>query len=183
MNFYRANVIGLMIALFSITAPAQGQDAHESSCRTFVQDFYNWYVARDARDQKIRDYGPTSDDVLRLKPEALSPELRRLLQKDSTAQAHSQDIVGLDFDPFFNSQDPSPEFKVQTVTVQGNRCHAVVHGIEREQIRESIEPDLILEDGKWVFVNFHYGKSDYSNDENLIDTLQMLRNERNKPAK
>jgi hypothetical protein len=36
-------------------------------------------------------------------------------------------------------------------------------------------PELALKDGQWVFVNFHYGKSDQSEDDNLISTLKRLR--------
>src|SRR5215469_12476490 len=88
--------------LYSQTAPAPA--ATEASCQKFVQDFYNWYLPRTQRYR-----GRPEDLVLKEKPTFLSRELFKALRADTVAQDKdkSGDIVGLDMDPFLNSQDDS----------------------------------------------------------------------------
>jgi hypothetical protein len=154
----------------------------ERSCQEFVQKFYDWYVSREVLDAKVREGHPSSDDVVRLRPQVLSPELRELLKEDSVAQAKAEDIVGLEADPFFDSQDPSPKFLVESVSVKDGRCNAVVNGFEEGKKQERVMPELISSGPTWVFVNFHY-VSKFPQDENLITMLKMLRDQRNKPRK
>lgn len=180
-----------IVMLYSCKAVAQVTSAGERSerergCREFVQGFYDWYVARDKLDPKSRKSFRTSDDVLRLKPGLMNRDLLQMLKEDSEAQAKANELVGLDFDPFFNSQDPSSDFKVESAIVKEDRCRAVVIGIEQGQKRETVEPELVEVRGKWVFVNFHY-RFDFGNgkplvDDDLIRILERLREDRKKPA-
>ena len=157
----------------------QQRNSLEQSCRDFVQEFYDWCVNRDMLNEKSHKYRMTSDEVLRLRPQAFGVKLRRMLREDSAAQARAKELVGLDFDPFFNSQDPSSTFKVQAVTVRNGHCNAIVNGVEQGAVREHVEPELILQNGKWIFINFHYG-SESSKDDNLLDTLKVLGEDRRK---
>jgi hypothetical protein len=180
------------------TSPSTGQQPsnaaqveHESalqmdepSCREFVQQFYDWYVSRAALHLKSRLAGPPSNDVLQFRPQVLSAELALALREDTEAQAKvKDDLVGLDFDPFLNSQDVILKFEVASVRVKDGRCNAVVNGIEGGKKQELVMPELTASGGTWVFVNFHYGKSEYSQDENLLSTLKQLSDERKKPGK
>jgi hypothetical protein len=160
------------------------QRRSEQSCRNFVQEFYNWYVAQEIAHEKSRTAGPPSNEVLRFRPQVLSPELAQALQEETTAQARATDARSvLDFDPFLNSQDPSPKFVVASVALKDGRCRAVVNGIAQGKKQERVMPELILAGESWVFVNFHYGRSQVSPDENLVTTLKQLRDRRNKQRK
>jgi hypothetical protein len=162
--------------------PKRPLSKEERSCQKFVQEFYDWYVARDVQYEKSREVRTTSDYVLQLRPHVLSAELLRLLKDDSEAQSKANEIVGLDFDPFFDSQDPSPKFEVESVSVMNDRCDAVVNGIREGEKQERVMPELVAAGQSWVFVNFHYGKSKFSEDENLLSTLKFLSNDRKKSA-
>src|SRR5690349_11376036 len=92
---------GCFAAGLILPAHAMAQVAPEpqdsSSCRRFVQQYYDWYVPLI---QKTRN-GPASDVALRRRPEVFNPSLFRALKVDSEASARAKgEIVGLDFDPF-----------------------------------------------------------------------------------
>jgi hypothetical protein len=163
------------------TAGAQARN--EQSCRQFVGDFYNWYLAPDPSNGRPKAGDRAWSDVLRLRPDALSPELLSLLKDDLAAsQASRDEIVGLDWDPFLASQDPSSTFSVESVSVRDDHCDAWVNGIEGGKKQESVGPELIRNGQSWVFVNFHY-KGQSPEDENLVSTLKVLRDERKKTTK
>ena len=143
-----------------------------------MQEFYDWYVSRDVLDEKLPTGEPTSNDVLRLHPKLLNAELQRLLREDSEAQSKEPGyVVGLDMDPFFNSQDPSPKFEVESARVNHAHCDAVVYGVDEGAKREKVMPELAESGPTWVFVNFHY-ESQNPQDESLISILKMLQNNR-----
>jgi hypothetical protein len=164
--------------------PIQPQTRGEQSCRQFVQDFYDWYFGRLNLETKLQTLGPTTYEVLRLKPQLLSLELRRMLKEDTDAQAKNHDeIVGLDFDPFINAQDSEGAYWVESVTIKDGLCRASVWGTDSGKKREIVDPELRFENQKWIFVNFYYPGSANPSDENLIDLLTKLRNDRKHSAK
>jgi len=156
---------------------SQTPSRDETSCRLFVQRFYDWYLALDARHEKTSDARTTMDDALRLRPDWFDGSLLRLLKEDSAAQAKANEIVGLDFDPFFFSQDPSSKFEARRATIKDGHCRVAVVGVEQGAVGERVEPELVFRNGRWVIVNFHYSGSD------LIHILKTLREERDKPAR
>src|SRR6266700_65299 len=103
-------IIRLSLSLFLATSCSHRQQTKspqemEESCRNFVQEFYNWYIAKSAeQDNKTREERGDEvmgSDPLKYRKEAFSPELFRALKEDSEAQANSPDaIVGLNYDPF-----------------------------------------------------------------------------------
>jgi hypothetical protein len=149
----------------------------ELSCRKFVQAFYDWYLKKTLSGKLA---APTPELALKLKPELFSIELRRRLKQDLDAQSKAEEIVGLDSDPFLNSQDPSPRFAVVGITRKGSNYWVDVYGILGSKRQEHVIPELIQQNGHWIFVNFHYGKSKWSDDENLLTILKNLRAERQK---
>ena len=158
---------------------AQIDTAREISCRLFVQKFYDWYETPLVPVPNRKAGQLSSEDVIQLKPGLFSDVLLNLLQEDREAQAKAKgELVGLDFDPFYNSQDPSPKFQVQSVRIHGDTCHVVVRGVDKGQLRENVEPELKAESGRWVFVNFHYDPGSSTVDVNLVDQLLALRAER-----
>lgn len=116
----------------------------EVSCRAFVQEFYGWYTALYRRNDRTHEARTAMDIALRERPKAFDSDLLRMLRKDSAAQAKARDIVGLDFDPFFNSQDPSPKFEARRVGIREGHCRVFVTGVDQRVVREQVEPELIL---------------------------------------
>jgi hypothetical protein len=148
-----------------------------------VQQFYAWYTGRTIEQDKAGSTGRSWDEVLRLRPQSLSPELLGLLKDDLAAsKANPDEIVGLDWDPFLASPDPSSKFEVESAAVTNGHCSAQVNGIDHGRKRETVMPELAQAGGAWVFVNFHY-KGQPPPDENLISTLKLLRDERKKVTK
>jgi len=152
----------------------------EQSCRKFVQAFYDWYLTKTLSGKLP---SPTPELALKLKPEVFAAELRRRLKQDFDAQSKAAEIVGLDSDPFLNSQDPSPRFAVVGITRIGSTYWVDVYGILDSKRREHVIPELIQQNGHWVFVNFHYGKDKWSDDVNLLSILKTLRDEREKNSR
>lgn len=139
------------------------------SCRAFVQGFYDWYVPIASQEGGVNP----SDIALQRRAGSFSTELATALKKDSEAQRHSHEIVGLDWDPFLASQDPSPRFVVDSVKPTVNHCTAVVYGIDHGSRREKVMPELAFTNGRWVFVNFHYEDRDLGKYD-LLETLREL---------
>jgi len=185
--FFRlAPRLAFAVAFFSLlpvaAAPQASQPSKdEQSCRDFVQQFYDWYLSFNTSKGKLPANGPSEEDVLRLRPQVLSPDLLRMLKEDLEASKKSpDDVEGLDFDPFRDTQDPSPKIKVERVTAAGGHCNAVVYGIRGGKKQEKVKPELAQGANGWVFVNFHYD-SETPKDDNLIDILKTLREDRKKP--
>jgi hypothetical protein len=151
----------------------------EKSCRESVQNFYDWYFDRLNHKSKKQSNASAFDDVLRLKPEVLTARLRHMLKEDSDAASKNPgEIVGLDFDPYINAQDWDGKYSVQSATVKGSNCRASAWGMDGGAKKEIVVPELELTGGKWVFANFHYPGQSNPRDENLIDLLIGLRDDR-----
>jgi hypothetical protein len=161
--------------------PAPADHETEESCRKFVQSFYDWYLSTASR--KNLD-SPSMDTAIDRKPQFFSAELLRRLKEDSEAQAKTPgEIVGLDFDPFLNSQDSSPRFSAGRVLHKGASYWVDVHGLEARtgKHQEHVIPELIQQNGTWIFVNFHYGSNQFTKDSNLLSILKDLAADRQKP--
>jgi hypothetical protein len=166
--------------LFSVTTSfCQQKDTHDTQeCKKFVQAFYAWNVPASLKHGWSK--------ALRDRRQNFSRELLILLEKDLKAQEKSpEEIVGLDFDPFLNSQDPGDRYSVGSVDIKSGRCWANVYIVVEGQrsAKAVVVPELVFEDHHWIFTNFHYGKSEYSADENLMRTLRLLANDRQKQSK
>jgi hypothetical protein len=166
--------------MLGIKARAEGNQAFalrskvdntEQSCRHFVQEFYDWYLPMAQADNQ----GPAWNLALKYGGDAFSPELSARIQEDSDAQSKADEIVGLDFDPFLNSQDPSEQFLVESITRKGDTCSAEVRGIQAGQREETVLPEIMFKDGRWIFVDFHY-----DNNSSLLEILKQLREDRRK---
>jgi hypothetical protein len=126
------------------------------SCQQFVRGFYDWYVPRS---NMLR--GDSESDALKHKKPDFSQQLFRALDANRQAQARSTRIVGLDFDPFLGAQFPSTRYELRDLHFSKDRCFVPVYftspGLDRAN--SSVIPELGLQNGHWVFVNFHYGTS------------------------
>jgi hypothetical protein len=163
----------------TVSCQTAGEQETEQSCRKFVQAFYDWYLSKDPASGKLS--APSMDAVLKREADVLSPELYRSLKEDDDAQENCPgEICGLDFDPFLGSQDASAHFAAVTVTRKGSSYWVDVYGIESGKRREHVIPELTQQNGRWIFVNFHYGKNKWTSDANLLSILKSLSNERQK---
>jgi hypothetical protein len=153
----------------------------EKSCWVFVQKFYDWRVFLTFNEfctaskrvnasngalknnQAVKDieqreckvaFAYRNAERLNLN-QVLRPKLLRYFEREETVQAKEED-PGLDFDPYLNTQDPSPKFVVDNVRVNGNRCDAIVHGYDQGEQREEVMPQLSKTNGHWIIANFHY---------------------------
>jgi hypothetical protein len=167
----------LLLFLGAVCRPllAQPPTTHdlERSCRAFVQRFYEWYVPYAVNESTACAWCR----VLRYRPADVSPKLRRALRTDSEAQAEAAGgIVGLDFDPFLNTQDPNKRYVIGRVAERNGRCWAPVYGASpgRKSAKPDVTAELVLKGRRWLFANFHYGKSKNTEDEDLIDLLTHL---------
>jgi len=163
------------------TTPLQPQD-----CGHFVQQFYDWYVAKEKALVKRNSLESALEVTLREKRSSFSPELVKGLKEDLAASKKSrEEIVGLDFDPFLNAQDIAERYLVGQITPKGDHYLVEVFGVWGGQKKSNpdVVPELAFENGQWIFTNFHYGKTDIPVNENLLSVLQILKKDRRKNAK
>ena len=143
----------------------------------FRAGLYDWYVRRNLRAE-ARHEGGGFDLAIKYRKSAFSHELFRLLREDSDAQAKNADgdIVGLDFDPFFNTQDFAESYVVGKITRKGDRFWVDVYGIwsGKKSEKPDVVPEVMLERGRSLFVSFH-GEGE---EGDLLSTLKDLRKER-----
>lgn len=173
----------LAVAVILISAAgsllAQTPAVNENSCRKFVQGFYAWYVPK-----ALHEGGSSSvDTALRTKPRAFAPELYRLLKADSAAQAKAKgEIVGLDFDPFLNTQDPSAKYEPGAIKWNGKTYLVEIYSVRSGN--RAKEPDVTAEvmpkSGQCIFIDFHYPKREGSKEGSLIQVLKELARYRDK---
>lgn len=177
------SIIKLLFCCFLLTLPfsVQAQSGNGVNAtdfvKTFVQGFYDWYVPRALNSRST----PAWSTAVKEKGSCFSPELGRKLREDSEAQAKDEgEIVGLDFDPFLNSQDPGRRYSVGKVALKGDRylveVHRVVSGKPEAKLTATAE--VTGRNGQWYFVNFIYPGG-----HNLLGVLKALKDERDKPAR
>ncbi|ABF43556.1 hypothetical protein Acid345_4556 [Candidatus Koribacter versatilis Ellin345] len=164
MKRHLAITLLALLAFVSTALSQQSAAKPPQDCRSFVQQFYEWYAPAAAHDR-----GRTWETAVKRKPAEFSPELAQAIERDSAAQAKtSDDIVGLDFDPFLSSQDPSGRFTLKQVKEQGNTCSATLVSGPANRKGEDVTAVLERVDGNWRFANFQY-----SNEQ--MDLMQLLK--------
>ena len=159
---------------------------NNKSCRAFVREFYDWYAGTDGKSRRTKD-------VVEYRSSSLSPELFRDLKEEEEIQARTSDeITGLDFDPIVGSQDGGDSFVVGDVTNKDDHYLVDVYGIDQNIKRKGpgikrkspgVTAELILKDGQWIFVNFHYPGVTGEDGHDLLTDLKELQDERQKQSK
>jgi hypothetical protein len=164
------------LALFAWSAGAATLHAADSPGK-FVQDFYNWYVP-------LAKHSPneTSSDVALKKRSAdFSAELKKALLEDSAAAAKSPgEIVGIDWDPFLNSQSTVDRCTIGNTTEKNGAFRVEVYDYldGKKDKKPQIIAEVKSENGHWIFVNF------WNPDKgNLLDELRQLAKDRKKYPK
>ena len=171
-----------LVASYPLWAQAATPAGSQQSCRNFVQGFYDWYIPKMTNPTPL----PAEELALKYRSVSFDPELARALHEDFVASGkNSQEIVGLDFDPFLNTQDPSEKYVLGSVTLQGEGCWVEIFSIDSG--KKNATPDVVSElrfkNGRWIFMNFHYGKTKTTADSNLTTILDTLRKGRLKSAR
>ncbi len=144
-----------------------------------MRQFYDWYVPLALGDDSI----PAFNFALQRRGALFSPELFRALKQDSEASAKANGyIVGLDFDPFLNSQDPDDRYEVGKVTHEEDSYSVEVFGIQsgKKNEKPSVFAVVTRRNGRWLFVNFRYPNSSAVD---LLSVLRRLAQDREKPTK
>jgi hypothetical protein len=165
------------LALLPVTGQAQGRVTSTStSVRTFVQVFYDWYARKAVTG--VRNAESTWETALHEKASCFSPELRRQLRADSQAQAKVRgEVVGLDFDPFIDSQDPDRYYRVLNVVSKDKTYLVEVHRVVSGKVAQqrTVTAEVVGKKGKWYFVNFRY-----LNGPSLLGVLQAIQKSQGK---
>jgi hypothetical protein len=164
------------LALFAFIAGAQTLHA-EDSPHKFVQDFYEWYVPMAARPHSE----DSSNIALKKKSSAFSAELLKALKEDALAASKSPgEIVGIDWDPFLNSQEKIDRCVLGNVTEKHGSFRVEVYDIlaGKKDKKPNIIAEVKQENGHWVFVNFWNPDGG-----NLLSELRELSKSRKKAPK
>lgn len=161
------DIICSVVLIAALARPSDAQGPRDSVLQ-FVQSFLTWYVPIALATQE----GPSSNAVL-AQEKWLSPELRAALRADSAAQARADGvIVGLDFDPFLDTQDPWQRYEARSVSRKGRRYFISIYGFrdDNNMARLEVIAEVARRNGSWVFTNFHYPKEH----TDLVTVLRRL---------
>lgn len=146
-----------LVAIFAVAMFSSLKLSPQStppSARAFVSQFYNWYVPQALENRAE----PTWRLALKKRGEEFATPLVRLLRADSAAQDKCEDLVGLDFDPFLNSQDPAQHYEVREITHERSIYKAKIYSVQADQrdSKPDVTASLERSGGQWMFTNFYY---------------------------
>lgn len=143
-------------------------DSGAASARAFASTFYDWYFSNVAAKSL-----PWST-ALEQAPQSFKPTLLKSLADDAAAQAAADEIVGVDFDPFLNAQDPADSYSIGSATEQNGQCIIQVLGkIGSHAPTVNLTAVVTGTPGHWQFENFRYGSAG-----DLVTILNRLKAER-----
>jgi hypothetical protein len=166
--FLRSTVALLVLILTAPPLRAAEASAPASRAKAFVASFYAWYQG----GKKPQDVAA----VLRAKKDALAPELYRALQQDLAAARKVKDeVVGLDFDPFLNTQEETPALAVGDAVADGG-TYRVPAAEPGGKARVTVEVDCAP--AACRIANLHYPEATSPDDENLVALLKLLARDR-----
>ena len=177
----RGVLVGLMLLGACQRAPAPPATASTTltfadttlqSAAKFTQDFYDWYRGQNDR----------MDAALKDRRAAFEPTLLAALDADGAAQAKdSTEVVGLDWDPFLESQEVCDPYTVTGAVASSDTVDVSVKAMCKE-IAPHTGPDVIAQVRRtatgWVFVDFRHA----DNKGSLRQDLAELRQERDSTA-
>jgi hypothetical protein len=169
----RATFVLLALSLLSSSAVfADAPSPSQVAVSKFVQRFYDWYTPVAHKSSK----SPAWIVALNKYRADFDSRLSRALRRDAEAQQRvTDDIVGLDFDPFLSGQDPEDKYTVGEVTETDGVYLVSVYGTRDG--KRSAKPEVVVElkasKGALLITNFRYGA-----DGDLLGTLKLLSDER-----
>lgn len=99
----------------------------------FVQAFYDWYTPK-ASSETLNDLAYYV--AIQEKGGLFDPRLVKALRLDHDAWKHAKDDPeGIDFDPFMNSQDPDPRYRVGKIWQKNGAYFVALHRVPAETRR------------------------------------------------
>jgi len=158
-----------ILFLTSIALLAQTPSALDTA-----REFYTWYVPIALKSDGLAA-------VLKQRPNALAPALASALKADRAAAAKNKDeIVGLDGDPFLDSQDPCERYEVGTAAPGGTRALVPIYSIcqGKRSPKPEFTVELLIQKDKWQIANIHFQRGG-----DLMGLLAQLKKDREKPKK
>jgi len=145
--------LSILLAVAPVAACSRQKVFAASDAQRAVAEFYAWYspLANDSVDAAMR--------AVRDRSTLFPQSLVKALRDDSLASAQSTDeVVGLDGDPFLNSQDPCDKYSPTATTSRAGKFFVDVQGAGGCSAHS--EADVIVEvtpvKGRPVFTNFTY---------------------------
>ena|SRR5215472_2002843 len=175
MNMPTSRVVVISCILLLSACSAQAQKAPQDlkqSCLRFTQTFYNWYLktldSKNAKDPQLA--------ALSYERKPFSHELEQGLRKVKAEEIASGDAI-LDFDPFLNTQDAAEHYEVRKITEKNGHYCADVYGIWSEPVSgvgngPQVVAEMVFENNRWIFVNFHYPNGTDPRNESLLSMLR-----------
>jgi hypothetical protein len=157
MALHRLPVCFLILLLPVAALPAlpQGAPPAPAADTAFVQAFYDWYTPRALAERR----GPAWQAAVDERSADLDGVLLAALKDDLAAEAGAKDeIVGLDFDPFLNSQDPTDHYQAGPAIHRDAKSLVEVHEITAGRRSDAVAAVAVaaLEGGRWRFIDFVY---------------------------
>jgi catechol 2,3-dioxygenase-like lactoylglutathione lyase family enzyme len=147
-----------------------------TEAQRWVHDFVARYLGQfgDMSDK------PDNWDPIAMLNARLVPSLRQALAADrDAARANDEEIVGLDFDPFVNSQDPCETYRAGGVFVRGDSLQVAIHATC--DYGSPLFPDAV-----YILVrggaDFLIADIQYPGNSSLTQILKYLAEQRAKPA-
>ncbi|MGC3988660.1 MAG: DUF3828 domain-containing protein [Chthoniobacteraceae bacterium] len=167
-------LIGIgLLAMWMTPNLAQAEPGEAAAVRSFVQHFYDWYVPLSGHTKL-----PPEEEALKKRTADFSPELAKALQADLDANARAGEVVGLDYDPFLNAQDPCQKYVVGGKTSEDHGVWKVeVFGVcdgKKEAKASVIAVVKARASHSWFFTNFE----DPEDKTDLLQNLRALAKER-----
>ena len=82
-----------------------------------------------------------------------------------------------DADPFLGADGPAERYIVERITMKDGKCWAEVHGVweGKENETPDVTPELVLKNGRWLFVNFYFPSPSDPKAWNLLSALEADR--------
>lgn len=138
--------------------------------RMFVQSFYDSYTVLATGTHESSPL----EMILAKRASVLAPELFRALKADVDAQRKvPDDVVGLDFDPFLNTQEEAGHYTVERITEGRGVYMAEIRARDSSGKQPEVIAEVAQQGGKLVFVDFLYpGQGD------LLGVLRTLAKQR-----
>jgi hypothetical protein len=174
-----------------IFSNVKGQSSTEKEgARVFVQKFYDWYTVLYSKDMsKRKDQTPSDIIAMKQKRDYFDASLHNAIIEDNRESAKITDeIAGLDFDPFLNTQDTGFAYQSGNVKQVGNKFYVDIHSAQAGKSRQAILKsevaaiaEVIKVDMHWTFTNFIYPSKDGKSDLKTI--LKKLQKDRSKNTK
>ena len=173
MKLGRVVIYYLLLLVLHASSGQAADSSLAASSREFVQKFYASYVPKALAGHT----GPAWQFAIDKMSASFDGGLLGALKDDLAAQAQSSgdDIVGLDFDPFLNSQDPAERYEVGSARQEGTKYLVDVYPVMsgKRSKEPSVVPELAYENGHWLFVNFRY-----PGDDDLLTILGLMKADR-----